>query len=149
MTKFRLSFALFLPLFLTAFFAHADDDLKAKVFIKNNSGHVLKLVLVDLQWGKMEVEPPKVIEIGQKIWFEAAGRTAASAGTEGRVVYAVGDTKEQLSFGWDVPWGLGKVNRAALNGSENFYIYTHCSGDPTDCGGDASKLILNTMVAPR
>lgn len=146
----RFSFALlFLPFFLTAVSAYADEDLKAKVHIKNNSGHRLKLATVNLSWGKMEVLPPEIIEIGQQIWFEASGRCGSSAGTEGTVIYDIEGTKEQVSFGWDVPWGIGKVNRSNLNGSENFDILTHCSGEPTDCGGDASMMILRTIVAPR
>jgi hypothetical protein len=79
-------------------------------WIENLTGETLKVKSHKLEWGKFYDPPnqsPVDIPAGEKMKaFRSSGKDGAASGTEGTVVYQLGNKEnETLEIYWDVPWG--------------------------------------------
>ncbi|MFD5088693.1 aegerolysin family protein [Kitasatospora sp. NPDC058406] len=78
--------------------------------INNRTKFKLKVQKYDLSYGKWEDVgnfPPIDIPAGKELAaFHSSGRKGAAAGTEGYVIYELGDDSgATIKIYWDIPWG--------------------------------------------
>ncbi|MFJ9826995.1 aegerolysin family protein [Streptomyces sp. NPDC101160] len=78
--------------------------------INNRTKVTLKVVKYELYWGKWEDVgnfPPIDIPAGKELpAFHSSGRKGSSGGTEGYVIYQLGDDSQAtFKVYWDVPFG--------------------------------------------
>ena len=100
-----------------------SENIQMICVINNRLNEELKVQSENLQWGKW-YDPPnfKPVNIPQKFVkeaFHSHGRESSASGTQGTVVYQIGDNAtETISISWDVTWAAGgsnKVSAATFN----------------------------------
>jgi len=83
--------------------------------INNRTDQTLKVQSKHLQWGKWEdvgnFPPVDIPPKTNKGAFRSSGRQGSASGTQGYVVYQLGDDPNAIiTITWDVPWAPGAKN---------------------------------------
>ncbi len=98
------------------------DSLQMICHINNRTNQTLKFQSEHLVWGKW-ADPPNQypVDVPPKesvLAFRSSGRSNSASGTEGYVVYQVGDESETtVTIYWDVPWAAGSSNKVTTKTS--------------------------------
>jgi hypothetical protein len=98
------------------------DSLQFHCTINNRCDVPLKLKGSSHSWGRWyptESDQPKEVPAKQATKaFSSSGRTSSASGTEGYVIYQLGDDANAwIKIYWDVPWAPGSDNKVNLEES--------------------------------
>jgi hypothetical protein len=83
--------------------------------VNNRTDQELKVKSSHLNWGKWDdvgnFPPVNIPAKTNKGAFRSSGRQGSASGTQGNVVYQIGDDAEAIiTITWDVPWAPGAKN---------------------------------------
>lgn len=94
-----------------------SENIQMICKINNRAKETLRLKSADLNWGKFDDSPNqypvKAIEAKRTAdpAFRSSGRQGSASGTEGTVIYQLGDNADAwIKIYWDVPWAPGASN---------------------------------------
>jgi hypothetical protein len=100
-----------------------SENIQMICGINNRTDQELKVQSASLRWGKFEdspnFPPVNIPAKTNKGAFRSSGRQGSAAGTEGTVVYQIGDDENAtITIYWDVPWAPGASNKVTASTSD-------------------------------
>ncbi|MER5543471.1 aegerolysin family protein [Streptomyces sp. NPDC001118] len=95
--------------------------------IENLTAAPLKVKSKELYWGKWvdrgNHEPIEIPAGERRQAFRTSGRQSSASGTEGKVVYQIGDEQTAtVEIYWDVPWVSGSSNTVRVTPSNKYIL---------------------------
>jgi len=100
-----------------------SENIQMICGINNRTDHELKVKSKSLEWGKFEdspnFPPVNIPAKTNKGAFRSSGRQGTASGTEGTVVYQLGDDENAtITIYWNVPWAPGASNKVTADTSD-------------------------------
>jgi hypothetical protein len=123
-----------------------SENIQMICSINNRTNQELKPQSKHLSWGKFTSEPTAIPAKKTLEAFRSSGRQGSASGTEGTVVYQMGeDPKALITIFWDVPWKNGG-NNVIKTGTFNEDVSASISGYD---GRGAVEAVTITVVDGR
>ena len=93
-----------------------SENIQMICTVNNRAKQELKVQSKDLDWGKFTAEPVAIPSKAVLPAFRSTGRQGSASGTQGKVVYQIGDDAAAIiTISGDVPWAPGASNKVTTS----------------------------------